>query len=134
MNILNFIWALVGPGLFMGISNTRTAVVGDIIAMEVCSSKFATSGTLATGGSLTIPANTGDIWCYPSEACHWNPNGTATSTTGPSHAVRAAEMFMIRNSQIAAAEIIGDAGAITTVYVAYMRGSRKLAHAVVRPY
>lgn len=114
-------------------ADTKLKTVGPIIAMEYCSSKFAASGTLATGGSLTIPANCGDIWCYPSEACHWVPNGTATSGTG--HAVAAKEMFMIPAAQVAAAEIIGDAGAITTLYVAYMRGSRPaIQHAVTRPY
>jgi len=113
-------------------ADTKLKTVGPIIAMEQQTTVFAASGTLATGGSFTIPANCGDIWCYPSAACHWVPNGTATSSTG--HAVAASEMFIIPNHQIAAAEIIGDAGAITLT-VAYMRGSRPaIQHAVARPY
>jgi len=113
-------------------ADTKLRTVGPIIAMEQCSSKFASSGTLATGGSLTIPENCGDIWCYPSAACHWVPNGTATSSTG--HAVKAKEMFLIPAAKVADAEIIGDAGAITLT-VAYMRGSRPaIEHSVTRPY
>ncbi len=112
-----------------GITNTKTAGVFEIIAMEQQTSYASSSVTLAS--SFTLPANTGDVLCYPSAACHWVPNGTATSATG--HAVRANEVFMILNKHLASAEIIGDSGAITLT-VAYMRGSRKLAHAVSRPY
>ena len=114
-------------------ADTKLKVQGPIIALEQCTSKFAASGTLATGGSLTLPANVGDVWCYPSAACHWNPIGTATAAA-PSHAVAAKEMFMIPFAKLATAEIIGDAGAITLT-VAYMRGSRPaIQHAVARPY
>lgn len=111
-------------------ADTKLKTVSPIIAMEQQASKFAASATLATEG-FTIPNNTGDIWCYPSAACHWRPNGTVTTTTH--HAVAASEPFLILNSKIATAEIIGDGGAITLT-VAYMRGARKLSHAVVRPY
>jgi len=113
-------------------SETKLKTIGPIIAMEQKTTVFAASGTIATGGSFTLPANCGNIWCYPSAACHWVANGTATSSTG--HAVAAAEPFMIPAHQVAAAEIIGDAGAITLT-VAYMRGSRPATvHAVSRPY
>ncbi len=113
-------------------ADTKLKVQGPIIALEQQTSKFAGSGTLATGGSFTLPANVGEVWCYPSAACHWNPIGTATSSNF--HAVAAKEMFMIPFAKLSNAEIIGDAGAITLT-VAYMRGSRPaIEHAVTRPY
>lgn len=111
-------------------AETKLKTVAPIISMEQQTSVYATSATL--GSNFTIPENTGEVWCYPSAACHWVPNGTATSSTG--HAVAAKEMFMIPNHQLADAEIIGDSGAITLT-VAYMRGSRpSIEHAVSRPY
>lgn len=113
-------------------AETKLKTASPIISMEQQTSKFAASGTLATGGSFTLPANVGDVWCYPSAACHWCPTGTVTSSTH--HAVAAKEMFMIPFSKLSTAEIIGDAGAITLT-VAYMRGSRPAyQHAVTRPY
>ena len=114
-----------------GPTATKLKQVFQIISMEQQTSYAASSVTL--GSAFTLPANTGDVLCYPSAACHWNPVGTATSTTGPSHAVAANEMFMILNRHLASAEIIGDSGAITLI-IANMRGSRKLDHAVSRPY
>lgn len=112
-------------------AETKLRTVSPIISMEQQTSVFAASSTLATAG-FTLPANVGDVWCYPSAACHWVPNGTATAATG--HAVLASEMFLIPFAKLSAAEIIGDAGAITLT-VAYMRGSRPATqHAVTRPY
>lgn len=112
-------------------ANTKLKTVGPIIAMEQQTTVFATSATLATS-SFTLPANVGDVWCYPSAACHWNSNGTAT--TSAVHTVAATEPFMIPFAKLGTAEIIGDAGAITLT-VAYMRGSRPaILHAVSRPY
>lgn len=111
-------------------ANTKLKTVSPIIALEQQTSVYAASATL--GANFTIPSNCGDIWCYPSAACHWVANGTATSSTG--HAVAAKEPFMIPVAKHSAAEIIGDAGAITLT-VAYMRGSRKsVEHGVTRPY
>jgi len=111
-------------------AETKLRTVSPIISMEQQTSVYAASATL--GSNFTLPANTGDVWCYPSAACHWVPNGTATSSTG--HAVAAKEMFLIPFAKLSGAEIIGDAGAITLT-VAYMRGSRPaIEHAVTRPY
>ena len=111
-------------------ANTKLKTIGPIISMEQQTTYAATSVTL--GSSFTLPANVGDVWCYPSAACHWCATGTVTSTTH--HAVAAKEMFMIPFSKLSSAEIIGDAGAITLT-VAYMRGSRPaITHAVTRPY
>lgn len=110
---------------------TKLKVQGPIIALEQQTSYAATSVTLAS--SFTLPANVGDVWCYPSAACHWNPISTAT-TASPSHAVAAAEPFMIPFAKLSTAEIIGDAGAITLT-VAFLRGSRPAKqHAMTRPY
>jgi len=112
-------------------ADTKLKTVAPIIALEQQTSVYAASATL--GSSFTLPANVGEVWCYPSAACHWNPLTTAT-TAAPSHAVAAKEMFMIPFAKLGTAEIIGDAGAITLT-VAYMRGSRPaIQHAVTRPY
>lgn len=109
---------------------TKLKTVAPFVALEQQTTAYAASGTLAS--IFTIPANCGEIWCYPSAACHWNPTGTATSAIR--HAVAAKEPFMIPQSQQTLAEIIGDAGAITLT-VLYMRGSRPaIEHAVSRPY
>ena len=111
-------------------TETKLKTVGPIIALEQQTTYAATSVTLAS--SFTLPANVGDVWCYPSAACHWCATGTATSSTH--HLVAAKEMFMIPFAKLSTAEIIGDAGAITLT-VAYMRGSRPaIQHAVSRPY
>jgi hypothetical protein len=113
-------------------AETKLKTVAKIISMEQLTSKFGSSATLA-GAGFTIPSNTGDVWCYPSAACWWNPLTTAVAAA-PSHAVAASEMFKIPNAKLATAEIIGASGSITLT-VAYMRGSRKsIQHAVVRPY
>lgn len=110
---------------------TKLKTVSPIIAMERQASYAGSSVTLAS--AFTLPSNVGDIWCYPSANCHWNPVGTAT-TASPSHKVVATEPFMIPVAKHSTAEIIGDSGAITLI-VAYMRGSRKsINHAVSRPY
>ncbi len=70
--------------------------------------------------SFTPPANTGDLLCYPSAACHWNPNGAATSSF--MHAVAANEMFRIPHKHIATAQIIGDGGSFTMI-IGYERGA-----------
>jgi len=101
-------------------ADSMLAVNGPIIALEQKADKFATAKTLA-GDGFTIPENAGEIWCYPSDACHWHPTGTPTSTFG--HKVRANEMFLLKTNQ-QAAKIIGDAGAITLT-VAYMKGARR---------
>ena len=112
-------------------ADTKLKTIAPIISLEQQTTYAATSVTLAS--SFTLPANVGDVWCYPSAACHWNPITTATAAA-PSHAVAASEMFMIPFAKLSTAEIIGDAGAITLT-VAYLRGSRPaIQHAVVRPY
>ena len=111
-------------------ANTKLATVGPIISIEQQTGVFASTATLATAG-FTLPSNTGEIWCYPSAACHWTANGAATSSR--THTVRANEMFLIPTDKIGTAQIIGDAGAITLT-IANMRGARKaIAHAVSRP-
>ena len=112
-------------------AETKLRTVSPIIAMEQQTTYAAASATLAS--AFTLSANVGDVWCYPSAACHWNPLTTATAAA-PSHAVVAKEPFMIPFAKLSTAEIIGDAGAITLT-VAYMRGSRPaIEHAVARPY
>ena len=112
-------------------ANTKLATVAPFVGAEKLSSKFAASATLSTA-SATIPDNTGEIWFLPSAACHWNPNGAATSTFA--HAVRANEFLgPIQPRHHTTAQFIGDAGAIDLVLI-YMRGARKDKHAVVRPY
>ncbi len=91
----------------------------DIVGIEQLTSKFASTATLASAG-FTIPANTGDIYCMPSAACHWTANGAATSTF--THAIVANEVFKIPTAKVRTAQIIGDAGAIT-LSVAYWRGA-----------
>ena len=92
---------------------------GSVVGMEQGTSKFAAAATLS-GASFTIPANTGDVICHPSAACHYHPTGTPTSSYG--HAVLADELFLIKASDVGRTKIIGDAGAITMT-VAYMRGA-----------
>ena len=113
-------------------ANTKFATVAPFVGAERLATVFAASATLATAGA-TIPANTGEIWILPSAACHWNPVGTATSTFA--HAVRANEFLgPILPRHHAAAQIIGDGGAINVVII-YMRGSRPAQlHATTRPY
>ncbi len=111
-------------------ANTKLKTVGPIISMEQQTSFAATSVTL--GSAFSPPANVGDVWCYPHQACHWCPTGTVTPSTH--HAVEASEMFMIPFSKLSSAEIIADSGSISLT-VAYMRGSRpSIQHAVARPY
>ena len=98
---------------------TKLKVKSPIVNVETLSSDFATSKTLS-GGGATVPANTGEIWCWPSAACHWTSNGAATSTF--THAVAANEPFLILHKHQATAQIIGDGGAIV-LRVAYMRGA-----------
>lgn len=98
---------------------TKLKVKSPIVNVETLSSDFATSKTLTVGGA-TIPANIGEIWCWPSAACHWTPNGAATSTF--THAVAADEPFLIFHKHQATAQIIGDGGAIV-LRIAYMRGA-----------
>ena len=113
-------------------ANTMLAQKSDIISMEQETSKFGSSATLATA-SFSVPANTGDIECYPSAACHFNPVGAATSSF--MHAVQAGEMFRIKHKDIATAQIIGDDGAITLT-VAYKRGAGRAdgGGSLSRPY
>ncbi len=103
----------------------------NIISMERQASVFTSA--VALSNDFTIPANTGRITCYPSAACHWHPNGTATSTFG--HAIEANEPFDIEPSQVGTASIIGDAGSFTMI-VAYLRGSGRAdgGGSVSRPY
>jgi len=111
-------------------ADTKLRTVAPIIAMEQQTSVYAASATLAT--NFTLPANVGDVWCYPSAACYWNPIGTA-SAAAPSHAVVAKEMFLIPFAKLSSAEIF--APSAITLTVAYMRGSRPaIQHAVSRPY
>lgn len=112
-------------------AGSKLKTKGPIIALEQQTSAFATALTLA-GASFTVPQNAGEIWCYPSAACHWHPTGTPTSSFG--HAVAATEMFMLTHAQ-QGAKIIGDAGAITLT-VAYMRGPGRAdaAYSLSRPY
>ena len=98
---------------------TKLNVRLDVVHAETLASTFATTATLSTA-SATIPANTGDVICFPSAACHWNPVGAATSTF--MHAVLANEPFVIPNKDITTAQIIGDAGAFVLTVV-YMRGA-----------
>ncbi len=98
---------------------TKLNVRLDVVHAETLSSAFATSTTLS-GASATIPANTGEVICFPSAACHWNPVGAATSSF--THAVAANEPFVIPNNHIATAQIFGDAGAMVLTVV-YMRGA-----------
>ncbi len=111
---------------------TKLKTRSPIIAMEQGTSKFGSSATVA-GAGYTIPVNTGEVWCYPSAACHVNPAGTATSSF--IHAIAATEPFMLKAAEVGKAQIIGDAGAITMT-VAYMRGSGRAdgGGAVTRPY
>ena len=110
---------------------TMLAQKSDIISMEQNTSLYGSSALLTA--SFTVPANTQDIECYPSAACHFNPVGTATSSF--MHAVRAGEMFRIKHKDIATAQIIGDAGAITLT-VAYKRGAGRAdgGGSLTRPY
>lgn len=111
-------------------SETKLKVVGPIINMEQNTTLYAASALLTA--SFTLPANVGDVWCYPSLACWWNPIGTA-SAAAPSHSVAAKEMFMIPFAKLSTAQIF--AASAITMTVAYMRGSRPaITHAVTRPY
>ena len=111
-------------------ANTKLKVSGPIISMEQNSSLYGTSALLTA--SFTLPANVGDVWCYPSLACWWNPIGTAAAAA-PSHYVAAKEMFMIPFAKLATVQIF--AASAITLTVAYMRGSRPaIQHAVTRPY
>ncbi len=89
-----------------------------IISMEQQTSKFGTSATLATA-SFTIPAGAHELHCYPSAACHFRVNGTATTGDG-SHAVTSGKMFVIPHDRQTTVEIIGDGGAFTLT-IAYMK-------------
>jgi len=98
--------------------------------MEQNTSLYAASAKLTA--SFTLPANVGNVWCYPSLACWWNPLTTAVAAA-PSHYVAAGEMFMIPFNRLTTAEIY--AASAITMTVAYMRGSRPaITHAVSRPY
>lgn len=111
-------------------AETKLRTISPIIAMEQNTTLYATSAKLTA--SFTLPANVGDVWCYPSLACWWNPIGTA-SAAAPSHYVAACEPFMIPFSKVTTAEIY--AASAITMTVAYMRGSRPATlHAVSRPY
>ena len=118
-------------------ANTMLAQKSDIISMEQNTSVYGSSALLTA--SFTVPANTGDIECYPSAACHFNPVGAATTTgsggIGFMHDVRAGEMFRIKHKDIATAQIIGDDGAITLT-VAYKRGAGRAdgGGSLSRPY
>jgi len=110
---------------------TKLKTVGPIISMEQNTGLYAASALLTA--SFTVPANCGGIWCYPSLACFYRMNGTASATTGPSHAAAAGEMFYIPTAKIATVQIF--AASAITLTVAYMRGSRPaIQHAVTRPY
>ena len=111
-------------------SETKLKTVGPMISMEQNSSLYGSSAKLTA--SFTLPANVGEVWCYPSLACWWNPIGTAAAAA-PSHYVDEKEMFMIPFAKLATAEIY--AASPITLTVAYMRGSRPaINHAVTRPY
>lgn len=111
-------------------AETKLKTVGPIISMEQNTTLYASSAKLTA--SFTLPANVGDVWCYPSLACWWNPITTAVAAA-PSHSVAAKEMFMIPFAKLATAEIF--ASSAITLTVAYMRGSRPaIQHAVTRPY
>ncbi len=98
---------------------TKLGTRAPMINPEQQTGKFAASATLSTAG-FTIPANTGEVWCYPSAACHYNPTGAATASF--MHAAAAEELFLIKASEVSTCQIIGDAGAMTLTAI-YMRGS-----------
>ncbi len=110
---------------------TKLKTRNNIISMEQQTSVFASATTLSN--DFTIPANTGRVTCYPSAACHWHPNGTATSTFG--HAIAANEPFDIEASKVGTASIIGDGGSFTMT-VAFLRGAGRAdgGGSVSRPY
>ncbi len=113
-------------------SNTELQRRFNIITAETIASDFATSKTLS-GGGATIPANAGEVLCVPSAACHYNPNGTATSTF--MHEAAANEMFLVKVNHVGSVQVIGDGGAIALTLI-YLRGSARqdLAYtAQVRP-
>lgn len=109
---------------------TKLKTVAPIIAMEQNTGLYAVSALLTD--SFTVPANCGGIWCYPSLACYYRMNGTATAAA-PSHYAAASEPFYIPTAKIATVQIY--AASAITLTVAYMRGSRPATlHAVARPY
>ena len=109
---------------------TKLKTVGPIIAMEQNTALYASSALLTA--SFTIPANCGGVWCYPSLACYYRMNGTA-SAAAPSHAAAAKEPFFIPTAKVTTVQIF--ASSAITMTVAYMRGSRpSIQHAVARPY
>ena len=110
---------------------TKLKTRNNIISMDRQTTVFAVAATLSN--DFTLPANTGRVTCYPSAACHWHPNGTATSSFG--HAIAANEPFDIEAQHVGTASIIGDAGSFT-MFVAFLRGSGRAdgGGSLTRPY
>lgn len=102
-------------------SNTNLQKKYGVVNAETLSSVFGTTATLATA-SATIPANTGEVLCIPSAACHWNPIGAATSTF--MHEAAANEMFLVKPNHVGTVQIIGDGGAISLTLI-YLRGAAR---------
>ncbi len=102
-------------------SNTNLQKKYGVVDCETIASDFATSKTLS-GGGATIPANAGEVLCTPSAACHYNPNGTATSTF--MHEAAANEMFVVKVNHVGTVQIIGDGGAIA-LKIIYLRGAAR---------
>jgi len=109
-------------------SNTSLQKKYGVVNAETITSVFGTSATLANAGA-TIPANTGEVLCIPSAACHYNPNGTATSTF--MHEAAANEIFLVKPNHVGTVQVFGDAGAISLTLI-YLRGAARqdLAYSV----
>ena len=81
----------------------------------------AAAESIATAGG-TVPADAGELHCYPAAAMHWSPPGGLTPTATTGHAVAANEMFVLSHENQTAL-IFEDTGSDMILLIAFKHGS-----------